>query len=102
MNYAKIIKLKFEKNLFDEKQFTSTVEGKFKVMYDKIKDMTDEQAEFNSMIKTQIDGLGDPTKTQIDRMKHENTMIHRELERTQDCNRKLITELNNISFSNNA
>ena len=34
-------------------------------------------------------------------MKRENTMIHRELERTQDHNRKLLTELNNLSFSKN-
>ena len=35
-------------------------------MYYKVKDMIDEQAEFNSMIKTQTDGLDESTKTQID------------------------------------
>lgn len=55
--------------------------------------MAQAQQRFNTQITDQASKLEEPTKEQVNNMKHENLMIHKELKRTQDFNRQLMSEL---------
>eukprot|EP00344_Euplotes_crassus_P000956 CAMPEP_0197002782 /NCGR_PEP_ID=MMETSP1380-20130617/7209_1 /TAXON_ID=5936 /ORGANISM="Euplotes crassus, Strain CT5" /LENGTH=358 /DNA_ID=CAMNT_0042421069 /DNA_START=326 /DNA_END=1402 /DNA_ORIENTATION=- len=102
LQQLKFIKTKIkpkDEEKIDKDKLLGEIDGKFELLYSQVHDMATEQAQFNSNLKKEQENLKEPIKNEISKIREESNIMMRELERTQNNNREMLSSRLNISMN---
>ncbi|CAI2385399.1 unnamed protein product [Moneuplotes crassus] len=83
-----------------ETQVLKKVDAKLEKVYGQVQEMAFDQQSFNSMIKSTQDHISEPIKIEVRNMRKETESVHRELERTMNANREILTRMEKFRTQN--
>lgn len=98
LNFIKTkIKPKKEEKINKEK-LLEEIDEKFEILYGQVSNMATEQAHFNLRIQNDQERLKEPLESELSKIRQESHIMMRELERTQNNNRRILRQKMNKSM----